>query len=194
MSKRWNRNKGPRRAYLKRFHSEVVNAGRSVNTLVLGEYQSRAATLVTPPNKANYSDNEEYYRTRRVLELKPIDVVLGKLRHLWTNNFWQGYDIFNRICLINTERRKLFLFFSGPRWFFVQECYELREIAKGSNVLREHWYVLRSIIYPDKDTAMKKYYNANICWVENNHIEQPLAAGTLGPKLHLENFVRKSSD
>lgn len=156
MSKRKARNKAGRNGQMRRFSSTVVNAGKVANTLVLGEYNARARTLATPPREANYSDNEEHYRERRILELKPIDVVLGKLKHLWTTDFWQGYDIFNRICLINTPTRKLFLFFSGPRWFFVQET-EARD-------------VLRSIIYPDREIAMKRYYNASICWIERKHV------------------------
>lgn len=141
---------------MKRFSSAMVNAGQSANKLVLSEYIDRGRTLATPPSEANYSNNEEHYRKRRVLELKPIDVVLGKLKHLWTTDFWQGYDTFNRICLINTPERKLFLFFSGPRWFFVQET-DKRDI-------------LRSILYPDREIAMRRYFNASICWIEKRHV------------------------
>jgi hypothetical protein len=168
------RNKGARNGHMKRFSSTMVNAGKSANRLVIGEYAARANTLAIPPKEANYSNNEEYYRERRILELKPIDVVLGKLKELWTTDFWQGYDIFNRICHINTPKRKLFLFFSGPRWFWVQEIQ-----------VRDAWEIKRSIIYPDREIAMKRYFHASICWIEKRHIGSQLCEREPPPKLDL---------
>lgn len=162
MGKSRSRNKGMRKGHMKRFSSSTVNAGRTANRLVLGEYNARARTLTTPPQEANYSQNEEHYRERRILALKPIDVVLFKLKHLWTTDFWQGYDIFNRICLINTPGRFLFLFFSGPRWFFVQETSSINNPTV--------WSIKRSIIYPDREIAMRRYYTASICWIEKKDV------------------------
>jgi hypothetical protein len=166
MSKSNPRNKGLRKGQMKRFSSTMVNAGKAANRLVIGEYTDRARTLAIPPSQANYSNNEEHYRERRVFELRPIDVVLNALKDLWTTDFWQGYDTFNRINLINTPKRKLFLFFSGPRWFFVKETEQERGV-----------YLCRSIIYPDRETAMRRYYTAAICWFEKRDIEKPLFRG-----------------
>lgn len=177
MGKR-SRNKGSRNGHMKRFSSTMVNAGKSANKLILGEYIARGRTLATPPSKADYSDNEEHYRERRVLELKPIDVVLGKLKNLWTADFWQGYDYFSRIVQVNTPDRKLFLFFSGPRWFWVQEC-------KGNR----DWEIKRSIIYPDREIAMKRYYHASICWIEKKHTGAQLCEQLDAPKFNMERKV-----
>lgn len=163
MSKPRSRNKGTRNGHMKRFSSTMVNAGKTANTLVLGEYNARARTLATPLKEANYSNNEEHYRERRVCVLRPVDVVINKMKHLWTANFWQGYDIFNRIRLIDTRERALFLFFSGPRWFFVSECFD-----NGS------WFIRRSIIYPDREIAMLRYYRASICWIEKKDVGKSL--------------------
>jgi hypothetical protein len=182
MGKR-NRQKAARNGHMKRFSANMVNAGKAANKLILGEYNARARTLTTPPDKANYSDNEEYYRERRILELKPMDVVLGKLKELWVTDFWQGYDTFNRICHINTPDRKLFLFFSGPRWFWVQETSERRR--NNNPAILE---VKRSIIYPDREIAMKKYYHASICWIEKKHVGSQLCEQSPAPKLHLERI------
>lgn len=166
MGKGHSREKGMRKGQMKRFSSTMVNAGKTANSLVIGEYNARARTLSTPPNKANYSNNEELYRERRVCELRPADVVLSKLKELWTKDFWQGYDIFNRIRLVNTHDRILYLFFSGPRWFFVKERY-----------IEGRWYLSRSIIYPDREVAMLRYYTAQICWFEKRDIKKPLFQG-----------------
>lgn len=163
MSKARSRNKSQRNGQMKRFSSTMVNAGKVANSLVLGEYNARARTLTTPPKEANYSNNEEHYRERRVCDLRPADVILVKLKLLWTTDFWQGYDIFNRIRLIDTKERTLFLFFSGPRWFFVKEFYR-----DGI------WYVSRSIIYPARDIAMLRYYHASICWIEKKDVGKSL--------------------
>jgi hypothetical protein len=177
MGKSNPRNKGLRKGQMKRFSSTMVNSGKAANRLVIGEYTARARTLATPPKEANYSDNEEHYRERRIFELRPIDVVLNALKDLWTTDFWQGYDTFNRICLVNTVDRKLFLFFSGPRWFFVQERRIEREASKDNHMLRTYWLLRRSIIYPDRETAMRRYYTAAICWFEKRDIEKPLFRG-----------------
>lgn len=183
MGKR-SRNKGTRNGHMKRFSSTMVNAGKSANKLVLGEYIARSRTLATAPKEANYSNNEEHYRERRILELKPIDVVLGKLKSLWTADFWQGYDYFSRIVIINTPDRRLFLFFSGPRWFFVQETTNI-ERAK----YKEPWCIKRSIIYSDRDTAMKRYYHATICWIEKRHVGSQLCEQGPAPKLNLVRVI-----
>lgn len=180
MSKRKPRRTGMRTAHLKRFSSTVVNAGKQANSLVVQEYASRAKTLRTPPAKANYSDNEEHYNKQRNLALEPADIIISpSMKELWQQDFWQGYTEFHRINLIlNPERGNLFLFVSGNRFFFIKET--------PNRSLR--WEIERSLIYPNREVAMRHYRSATICWIKRKDVGNSILEKRLAPKLHLERI------
>lgn len=179
MSKRRPRKTGMRKSHLKRFSSTVVNAGKQANSLVVGEYASRAKTLRISPAKANYSDNEEHYDKQRNLALEPEDVIASPgMKELWTQDFWQGYTDFHRINLIlNPERGNLFLFFSGSRFFFVKETPNRSQ----------RWEIERSLVYPDREMAMRHYRSATICWVKARDVGKSILERTAAPRLDLES-------
>lgn len=193
---KWVRKKGMQRGQLKRFSSSVVNAGKTANRLVIKEYASRASTLATPPSKASYSNNEEHYKKSRVLELSVEDLVLQKMRKLWISNFWQGYDHFHRVQMIDDTRRKLFFIFSGDRYFFVKEVCSLERpeedgITVHGEKIQAVWTVERSHIYPTREIALRAFRTATLNWFDPRDLGQSILEKVVGPKLDLENYEVK---
>lgn len=86
----------------------------------------------------------------------------------------QGVDGFNHIVLVHTKSKKLMLFFSGTRWFFVEED-------------RERLVARRSVIYPSKRRAIKQLDLRKITWVETLSLGQ----AEISPKIDKPNPLRE---
>jgi len=132
--------KGPRKAYLKRFSSAMVNSGTgpSPNREVLSDLHHRAARMgqhFVDRNPAHIFSEDE------------------RLEALWQGDWRQGLAHFNKINLSCGRYGKTELYFRGQSWFFIKED----GIVKTTK---------RSILYSSRDRAMRAYNMGTICWVE----------------------------
>ena len=133
------RRRGPRRSYMRRFSSAMVNSGTGPqpNREVLADFHHRAASMGghfvdRVPDKI-FSHEE-------------------RLEAIWQSDFHQGLDTFNKITLTHGVYGKVHLHFRGHRWIFVPSDKSLGD-----------W----SITYSARARAMQAYNLSRIVWVKH---------------------------
>ena len=144
-----NRRKGPRRAYLKRFSSAMVNGGTgpTPNREVLAGYGERA----------QQSWNALHSKDRAPERLFSED---ERFEALWQGDWKQGLEHFNKINLSCGRYGRVLLYFRGQAWVFVRED-EITKIAKSS------------ITYSSRDRAMRAYNLGKVCWIDRASLPPP---------------------
>lgn len=140
--------KGPRKAYLKRFSSAMVNSGTgpTPNKEVLSGLHHRAAKMGQhfndrTPDKI-FSEEEKF------------DI-------LWQGDWKQGLEHFNKIKLSCGKYTVIYLYFRGQQWVFLKEDEILKKVQ-------------RSVTYGSRDRAMRAYNLGRISWwVERAPLNAP---------------------
>ena len=143
------RAKGPRRAYLKRFSSAMVNSGTGPTPNrrgILSDLHHRAANV----GKVLYDRSGVRIEDREPAKIFSED---ERLEALWQGDWRQGLSHFNKINLSCGKYGKTELYFRGKSWFFIKED----GIVQTTK---------RSILYSSRDRAMRAYNMGKICWVE----------------------------
>jgi hypothetical protein len=135
-----SKRKGPRRAYMKRFSSAMVNSGTgpSPNREVLADLHHRAARM------------GEHFVDRVPRHIYVTDD--QRLEALWQSDFRQGLDSFNKISLTHGVYGRVHLHFRGDRWVFVPT-----DVSLGD----------RSVVYSARHRAMQAYNLSRIVWVKH---------------------------
>lgn len=184
MAKR-TRNKGGKRAYLKRWSAAQVKVGKGkgnrsrVSKQPIGYDRDtgesfpnpvRAAHMAVkrmaeeiPPTRilnASYWDNVPVPPSEAKAEdgviTKQYDPAPPRFRVMqkWASLFGRGHgeEEFHEVKLLNSHKRKLSMFFSGDKYFFLEE---------------KAFLVKRSIIYPSRDRAMFAFRRDQIVWVQS---------------------------
>lgn len=168
MGKARPRKKGYRQGHLKRFHGEAINAGDRFNpTAVADHYSVYNGRLRVRSMLAGMSQSQTAPpKQSAVLNLEPEDIVVVRLRELWPKDYWPKRITFNRISLLLTDERNLFLFFAQQTemFFFVAEYPKKKEVK-------------RSIVYPSRRIAYMHMDAGKICWIEKKDLKVPLLDG-----------------
>ncbi len=140
-----------RRAHLRKLSSHQVkvkgNLSRDAeNPHTLGERGKAARTFdqPLPPTKPLTIAQSQG------VNAVPRAVVLSKL---WQAERMQGVDDWNHITLLDGKQVKVKLFFSGERFFLVEEDFVLRSFK-------------RSLIYNSRQKALRAYSYKRVTWVE----------------------------
>ena len=133
------RKKAMRRAYLKRFNSEMINGGSVLNAETMKEYKRRASRI-------GIDVTEPQYRGMTL----PRGQVVKSLHALW-----QGKQEEYAVTLVDTPLRRVRFFFTG---FSVRETYWF----KWFDPILETERI--SITYGSKVIAMGHFTKSTISW------------------------------
>lgn len=155
MGKRNAKRKGMRRAYLKAYSSSFISTGRGPNTEVIKEYAQRARYVDQYLVKLFGLDKPSTNNIPRQDAVKSLERLLEETppeRH---------------VCLKHMPSEKIFLFYNGTgtQYFFIKCVFSV---------------FLKSIIYSDRDTAMQRYTQGRVVWIERNictNSQPPALAG-----------------
>lgn len=176
------RGKGMRRASMKRFSSEVINAGQGVDSRYIARFKSNQRSFggvrqgptidinnagipllpliihrdEIPPTRSHYTDSG--VRIPGISE--PKAKVRDKLHHYWASENdpgAHGWEDFQAVVVQPGKITRMWMYWSGHHFFFVHE---------------KPWECLRSIIYSSRDNAIRAFTMENIAWIERLSKEQ----------------------
>ena len=144
-----------RRAYLKKYAEDFIPVGKSANHEYMKETRSRLRSLangVPEPtldgiSLARWVNTPDNKVPGGVFAMR----IMARQRQ---SDFNQNIQKFHSITLFDGKEETILLFFSeGNKFFLVRH-----------NKLFHH--VSRSIIYPNKERAIQRWREKNVCWVE----------------------------
>lgn len=173
-----NRNRKGRRAYLKRWSSEVVKArpGPADVTERKDLFRQRHDAVKSigtplPPTKLEIEKWEKVTPKMKVDEKgrivahdpAPPRVRAIILRRMWESDRFCGFDEFHSICVQDGRYEKIYRYFSGMDFFYL--LVDLNRMI-----------VKRSIIYKGRDNANRALEYNKITWVHKS---------TLSPDMNL---------
>lgn len=126
------RNKGGRRAYLRKFSSGYINAPRTSNQKVLREYQDRVdgigqqAPAPCGPVLRHWLDHPEKPNAPGLI------FNVRQMARLRQGDFHQYVQKFNYVLLRDCKRDKVYLFFEGTEYYLVREDKILKEVTRST--------------------------------------------------------------
>lgn len=141
--------KGMRRAYLKRFSSQLINGTQSIDKARLNDlnYHGRAQAMVDEKYLKNLFALLGYeWRPEQPNE--PRREVLALIQKMADN-----VPIENHIQLINNHHKQIVMFYRPGTYWLIEKNLELRIIR-------------RSIRYTSRETLFDTYRKNRVVWVE----------------------------
>lgn len=158
MGSRKPRRSGMRRAYIKRFSGEYINAGKTANSAYLQEAKDRTRSLTKKDitqleyfeKNLTHANRALYEQQSKIATTSANNAAFLMLKDLWQTDFWQGWEHVHRKNLVMTHDRSLFLFISRKGYFFVSE-----KRGDGENNLPRGVVIYRRTrMYPTYEFAM----------------------------------------